>query len=183
MGAIDFSVYFRQAVYKSAAHELEFTVSPFLVVPTGNRQIADQGYMHLGGELLLAKGFGDLPDSPSFNYLRPLALQSEVGYAARIQGPANSDVFDNLELEYSLEYLDDFVEQLDLAPPAGSLRTLRSVQLCTIVYRVAPDHEARLSTNAGPCIFRQLLRVERRRTSLTQWGCAKQRPGGSNRAD
>lgn len=116
-GSTDFSIYFRQAIYKSAAHELEFTVSPFLVLPIGNRQIADQGYTHLGGELLLAKGFGGLPDSPSFKYLRPLALQTEVGYADRIQGPANSDVFDNLELEYSLEYLDGFVERLNLARP------------------------------------------------------------------
>jgi hypothetical protein len=61
-GSTDFSMYFRQAVYKSAAHELEFTVCPFLVVPVGDRQIADQGYTHLGGELLLAKGLGDLPD-------------------------------------------------------------------------------------------------------------------------
>jgi hypothetical protein len=28
-----------------------------------------------------------------------------------------SYVFDNLELEYSLEYLDEFVERLNLAPP------------------------------------------------------------------
>jgi hypothetical protein len=116
-GSTDLLIYFRQAVYKSAVHELEFTASPFLVVPMGNRQIADQGYTHLGGELLLGKGLGDLPDSPSFKYLRPLALQTEVGYAGRIQGPANSDVFGNLELEYSLEYLDDFVERLHLARP------------------------------------------------------------------
>ena len=89
-------------------------MSPFLLVPLGNRQIADQGYTPLGGELLLGKGLGDLPDSPSFKYLRPLALQTGVGYAGRIQEPANSDVFGNLELEYLLEYLDDFVERLNL---------------------------------------------------------------------
>ncbi|MGH8012278.1 MAG: hypothetical protein ACREQ4_07260 [Candidatus Binataceae bacterium] len=116
-GSTDLSIYFRQAVYKSAPHELEFTVSPFLVVPIGNRRIADQGYTHLGGEVLLGKGLGDLPDSPSLKYLRPLALQTEIGYAGRIQGPANSDVFDNLEVEYSLEYLDDFVEPLNLRRP------------------------------------------------------------------
>ncbi len=116
-GSTDLSIYYRQAVYKSAPHELEFTVSPFLVVPIGNRHIADQGYTHLGGELLLGKGLGDLPDSPSFKYMRPLALQTEAGSAGRIQGPANSDVFGNLELEYSLEYLDSFVEPLNLRRP------------------------------------------------------------------
>jgi hypothetical protein len=113
----DLSIYYRQAAYVSVSHELELTLSPFLVVPTGNRQIADQGYTHLGGEVLLGKGLGDLPKSPLFRYLRPLALQAEAGYAGRIQGPANSDVFGNLEFEYSLEYLDRFVERLKVGRP------------------------------------------------------------------
>ena len=46
------------------------------------------------------------------NTLRPLAIQAEVGYAGRIQGPANSDVFANLEVEYSFSYLDRFVEPI-----------------------------------------------------------------------
>ncbi len=115
--ATDLSIWFRQAAFKSAQHELEITISPFLVVPIGNRQIPDQGYAHLGGEMLLGKGLGDIPNSSSFKYLRPLAVQTEAGYAVRIQGPANSDVFGNLELEYSLRYLDDFVERVDLWRP------------------------------------------------------------------
>jgi len=113
-GVSDLSIWFRQAAFKSARHEFEATISPFLVVPIGNRQIADQGHTHLGGELLLGKGLGDLPNFSSVEYLRPLALQTELGYAARIQGPANSDVFANLELEYSLRYLDHFVEPVNL---------------------------------------------------------------------
>ena len=116
-GLGDLSIYYRQAAYISVSHELELTLSPFLVLPMGNREIADEGYTHLGGEVLLGKGFGDLPESPFFQYLRPLALQAEVGYAGRIQGPANSDVFGNLELEYSLEYLDRFVERLKVGRP------------------------------------------------------------------
>jgi hypothetical protein len=85
-GASDLSIWFRQAVFKSAQHELEITISPLVVVPIGNRQIPDQGYTHLGGEMLLGKGLGDLPNSPSLKYMRPLALQTGVGYAARIQG-------------------------------------------------------------------------------------------------
>lgn len=53
------------------------------------------------------------PNFSSIKYLRPLALQTQLGYA-RIQGPANSDVFGNVELEYSLRYLDHFVEPVDL---------------------------------------------------------------------
>jgi hypothetical protein len=120
-GFADLSIYFRQAVYISAPHELEFTLSPILILPTGNRQIADQGYTHLGGEALLGKGFGDLPDSPTLEYLRPLAVQAEVGYTGRIQGPANSDVFGNLELEYSLRYLIRRVEPLHVGRPLVDL--------------------------------------------------------------
>jgi hypothetical protein len=47
----------------------------------------------------------------------PFAIQAETGYAGRIQGPANSDVFGSLELEYSVQYLDKFVERLDLGRP------------------------------------------------------------------
>jgi hypothetical protein len=56
----------------------------------------------------------DLPNRPWLKYLRPFAIQAEAGSAGRIQGPANSDVVANLELEYSVEYLDRFVERLDL---------------------------------------------------------------------
>ena len=66
---------------------------------------------------MLGKGFGDLPDRPVLQYLRPFAAQAEVGYAGRVQGPANSDVFANLELEYSVEYLDHFVERLTVGRP------------------------------------------------------------------
>ena len=118
---MDLSIYFRQALYISVPHELELTLSPVLILPTGNRQIADQGYTHLGGEALLGKGFGDLPDSPTLQYLRPLAVQAEAGYAGRIQGPANSDVFGNFELEYSLKYLDRYVERLNVGRPLVDL--------------------------------------------------------------
>jgi hypothetical protein len=117
----DLSIYYRQGLFISVPHEMEFTVSPFVVLPVGNRQIADQGYAHLGGELLLGKGLGDLPDRPSLKYLRPFALQAELGYADRIQGPANSDVVGNLELEYSLEYLEHFVERLNVNRPLTEL--------------------------------------------------------------
>lgn len=118
-GPADLALFLRKATLKSVAHELEFTVSPFLLIPTGNQQIADQGYTHLGGELLLGKGMGDLPQGTWMKYMRPVAVQAEAGYAARVQGPANSDLFANLEMEYSLQYLNDFVRKLDLRPPVA----------------------------------------------------------------
>jgi hypothetical protein len=44
-------------------------------------------------------------------------LQAEAGYAARVQGPANSDIVANFEIEYSLVYLDRLVEPFDLKQP------------------------------------------------------------------
>jgi hypothetical protein len=120
-GPTDLSIYFRQAAYISVAHELELTISPFVVLPIGSRRIADQGYTHLGGEILLGMGLGDLADSPLLKYFRPFALQAETGYAGRIQGAANSDGFANLELEYSLQYLDRFVERLNIEQPWADL--------------------------------------------------------------
>ena len=117
----DLSIYYRRGLFVSVPHEMEFTVSPFLVLPVGKRQIADQGYAHLGGELLLGKGLGDLPDRLSLKNLRPFALQAELGYAGRIQGPANSDIVGNLELEYSLEYLDHFVKPVNVSRPLTEL--------------------------------------------------------------
>lgn len=116
-GATDLSIWFRRAVFKSPPHELQLAVSPFLIAPIGNQRIPDQGYAHLGGDLLLGKGFGDLANFPSLKYLRPLAVQVEAGYAGRIEGPANSDVFSNLELEYSLRYLNEFVQRVDVRRP------------------------------------------------------------------
>jgi hypothetical protein len=70
---------------------------------------------------LIGKGLGDLSNSPSLKYLRPFALQAEAGYTGRIQGPANSDVFGNFEVEYSLDYLDHFVERINLDRPLVEL--------------------------------------------------------------
>lgn len=116
-GNRDLTIFFRQSVYMSTHHEMELTVSPFMVAPTGNRQIADQGYTHLGGEFLLGKGMGDLPQDGALKYFRPFAIQVESGYAGRVQGPENSDVFANFEVEYSLSYLARFVEPLDIGHP------------------------------------------------------------------
>ncbi len=113
----DLTIFLRQALYISVPHELELTMSPMLVLPVGSRRIADQGYTHLGAEALLAKGMGDLPNSGAIKWLRPLAVQAEVGYAGRIQGAANSDDFANLEFEYSLQYLDRFVKQASVDRP------------------------------------------------------------------
>ena len=138
----DISIFFRQALFISVQHELEFTLSPSLFVPTGSREIGDQGYLHLGGEALLGKGMGDLPDTPAFKYLRPFAVQAEIGYAGRVQGPANSDTVANLEVEYSLRYLDRFVEHTGLAEPLVNIVPYVEFDYSQTFYRLAPDDQS-----------------------------------------
>jgi hypothetical protein len=72
-GASDVTIYYRQGFFISVEHEMEFTLSPFVILPAGDRKVGDQGYTHLGGELLLGKGLGDLPklmDVQNFSSLR-----------------------------------------------------------------------------------------------------------------
>jgi hypothetical protein len=139
-GSTDLSIYYRQAVYLSVPHELEITISPFVVLPVGNRQIADQGYTHLGGEVVFGKGLGDLRDSPSLRFLRPLAFQAEAGYAGRIQGPANSDVFGNLELDSRL--IPGPLRRANRRSPSfGRVGAVYSIQLYAVVHRVPSHHE------------------------------------------
>ena len=70
---------------------------------------------------MVGKGPGDLPDRGALNTLRLLAIQAEAGYAGRLRGPTNSDVFANLEVEYSLSYLARFVEPIGTDRPALDL--------------------------------------------------------------
>ncbi len=144
----DLYLYYRRIAITSVSHEFQLTISPFVITPTGDRRLADQGYAHLGGELLAGKGFGDLPENDWLKYLRPFALQAEAGYAGRIEGPANSDLLANLEVEYSLAYLNRFVEPIELAKPWVQLvpfvqfnyaQSLISSQLNTIPdFRLTP---------------------------------------------
>ncbi len=85
-------------------HEFVFTVSPSLEVPIGSSSVGSESHPRAGGDLLFQKGFGDLPDSLSM--LRPAGIEGDAGWESKVTGARDDLVSANLELEYSLNYLD-----------------------------------------------------------------------------
>jgi len=80
-GFDDLEVGTKLALYRSAAHELVLTPALFLTAPTGSRSVAEHR-TKLQPALVFAKGFGDL----KWGWLRPLALQGDIGYETAVTG-------------------------------------------------------------------------------------------------
>ena len=57
-----------------------------------------------GADLLFQKGFGDLPES--LGMLRPAAIEGDAGFESKITGARDDLLNADLELEYTLAYLD-----------------------------------------------------------------------------
>ena len=57
-----------------------------------------------GGDVLFQKGFGDLPDS--LRMLRAAGIEGDAGFESKITGARDDLLNADLELEYSLGYLD-----------------------------------------------------------------------------
>jgi hypothetical protein len=94
-GTDNLSIFYKYVFLTLQHHELAVAVSPSVEVTTGNHR--------LGGELLFAKGLGDLPES--LKHLRPLAVEGEFGFDRRVDGFSDQSIFGFVELEYSLAYL------------------------------------------------------------------------------
>jgi hypothetical protein len=89
-------------------HELVLSPALFLTLPTGSTRITDR-QTALRPMLLYAKGFGDLPVS----WLRPLAVQGDVGFEATVTGPRDRQVVYDAVLMYSIPYLNRWVRNAD----------------------------------------------------------------------
>jgi hypothetical protein len=85
-------------------HEFVFTVNPTLELPVGSSSVGSESHPRAGGDLLFQKGFGDLPDSLSM--LRPAGIEGDAGWESKVTGARDDLVSADLELEYSLNYLD-----------------------------------------------------------------------------
>ena len=81
-----------------------FTISPTLELPVGDRSVGSESHPRAGGDLLFQKGFGDLPDS--LHMLRPFGVEGEAGWESKVTGARDDLLSADLELEYSLDYLD-----------------------------------------------------------------------------
>ena len=106
-GFDDLEVGTKLALYRSAEHELVLTPALFFTAPTGSRSVAEH-HSKLQPALVFAKGFGDL----KWVWLRPLALQGDIGYEAQLTGKRERHAIYDLVLEYSVPYLNRFLRNV-----------------------------------------------------------------------
>ncbi|MGH7988016.1 MAG: hypothetical protein ACREQX_17265, partial [Candidatus Binataceae bacterium] len=102
-------------------HEFRLSIGVRFVLPTGNPSVEDQNHTQIGPELLWAKGFGDIPNWRGIKYLRPFAIQGDVGYAPALGGATYHELFADNVIEYSLPYLSNDVKDIGLTWPFRNL--------------------------------------------------------------
>jgi hypothetical protein len=99
--------------FSSDQHEDVFAIAADFLPSSGDPGKGAETHSRGGPRLLWEKGLGDLPDS-GFHYLRPLAVQNDLGYLPSWGGSQADELFFNLTVEYSLRYLADMGEPLPL---------------------------------------------------------------------
>jgi hypothetical protein len=103
-------------------HQLRLSLGAKFVLPTGSPSIEEQNHTQLGPEFLWAKGFGqDLPTRGFLKYLRPFAVQGDVGYTPALSGRTWHELFADNVIEYSLPYLSNNVRDIGLPWPLRNL--------------------------------------------------------------
>src|SRR5215471_8227773 len=107
-GFDDLEVGTKFVLYRSVEHELVLTPVLFLTAPTGSHSVAEHRTKLRPG-LVFAKGFGDL----KWGWLRPLALQGDIGYEAAVTGERERHATYDMVLEYSVPYLNCFIRTAD----------------------------------------------------------------------
>ncbi len=85
------------------ANEFILTINPTLELPVGDSRVSET-HPRAGGDVLFQKGFGDLPES--LGMLRPAGVEGDAGFESKVTGARDDLLNADLELEYSLGYLD-----------------------------------------------------------------------------
>jgi len=85
-------------------HEFLCSIYPAIELPLGNRSKGSESHARAGVDLLWQKGFDDLPDS--LRLLRPAGLEGDWGWQSKVTGVRDDLTSADLELEYSLGFLD-----------------------------------------------------------------------------
>src|SRR5215469_6595600 len=107
-GFDDLEVGTKLALYRSAEHELVLTPALLLTAPTGSHGVAENR-IKLQPALVFAKGFCDL----KWGWLRPLALQGDIGYEAAVTGERERHATYDMVLEYCVPYLNHVIRIAD----------------------------------------------------------------------
>ncbi len=109
------------AFFTSDEHEFRIALGADLFPSTGDDAAGAETHTRGGPLLLWRKGMGDLADRGVLHYLRPLAIQSDMGYLPTWGGPESGEFVFNAEFEYSLPYLAASGERFPLHPLTSKL--------------------------------------------------------------
>jgi hypothetical protein len=112
---------YKHVLISMPSHEFLWTINPEIELPLGNRSEGSESHARAGFDLLFQKGFGELPDF--LRLLRPAGIEGGWGWESKVTGTRDDLTSADLELEYSLAYLDANVARdsvphalLDLVP-------------------------------------------------------------------
>ena len=120
-GMENLEVFAKWAFYYSKKHEFLTSIALTSNLPVGTNSIREQSHTSIGPEFLWEKGFGDLPNRPVLKFLRPIGIQSNIGYLPALGGPASHELFANAVLEYSLPFLSNNVQDIGLKWPLRNI--------------------------------------------------------------
>lgn len=109
------------AFFTSDEHEFRIAIGADIFPSTGDQAAGAETHTRGGPLLLWRKGMGDLPDLGVMHYLRPFAIQSDMGYLPTWGGPESGEFAFNAEFEYSLPYLAASGERLPIHPLTSKL--------------------------------------------------------------
>ena len=106
-GFTNLGLAYKRMLISIPRHEFVFTINPSLELPIGSSSIGSESHPRAGGDLLFQKGFGDLPES--LRMLQAVGVEGDVGWESKVTGARDDLISGDLELEYSLAYLDENV--------------------------------------------------------------------------
>ncbi|HLK11643.1 MAG TPA: hypothetical protein VKW76_09695 [Candidatus Binatia bacterium] len=118
-GADDLGVTLKYAFFVSPAHEAIVSAAVESTAPTGVRAAGAEPAWAFKPFLLYGKGAGDLPDALA--YLRPLAIQGDVGYEVALDHGRTTALQHDVAVEYSIPYLQQAVRDFGIPWPLSDL--------------------------------------------------------------
>jgi hypothetical protein len=118
-GADNLGVTLKYAFFISPAHEAILSAAVESTAPTGVRAAGAEPDWSFKPFLLYGKGAGDLPDALA--YLRPFAVQGDVGYEIGLDHNRTTVLHHNVAVEYSIPYLQQAVHDFGIPWPLSDL--------------------------------------------------------------
>ncbi len=109
----------KDAFYINPEHEAVLSAALESSAPTGTTDAGATRDWSFKPFALYGKGLGDLPRS--LKYLRPLAVQGDAGFEISIDHDRTTTFTHDITLEYSVQYLQSFVEDIGLRSPFNGL--------------------------------------------------------------